>query len=50
MLEIRNLTNQQPVIALGGNSLLPNQNYGLPTSRNNLATPRNYQFSAYVRF
>jgi hypothetical protein len=48
--EIRNLTNQQPVLALGGNSLQPTENYGLPTSRNNLATPRNYQFSAYVRF
>ncbi len=48
--EIRNLTNQQPVIALGGNSLLPDENYGQPTSRNNLNGPRNYQLSAYVRF
>jgi hypothetical protein len=48
--EIQNLTNQQPVIANGGITLLPGPDYGLPTSRNSLEVPRNYQFSAYVRF
>ncbi len=48
--EIQNLTNQQPVVANGGITLLPGPNYGQPTSRNSLEVPRNYQFSAYVKF
>ena len=48
--EIANLTNQQPVIANGGITLLPGPDYGQPLSRNSLEAPRNYQFSAYVRF
>ena len=48
--EVRNLTNQQEVVALGGNSLLPNAGYGQPRSRNDLVIPRNYQFSAVVKF
>ena len=48
--EVLNLTNQQPVVALGGASLLPNENFGKPRSRNDLVTPRNYQFSAVVKF
>jgi hypothetical protein len=48
--EVRNLTNQQQVVALGGNSLLPNAGYGQPRSRNDLVTPRNYQFAAVVKF
>jgi hypothetical protein len=47
--EIRNLTNQQPTIA-PGIVLQPNENFGLPNTRSAQATPRNYQFSAYVRF
>lgn len=48
--EVLNLTNQQPVVATGGITLLPNGNFGKPTSRNALATPRNFQFSAVVKF
>jgi hypothetical protein len=48
--EVLNLTNQQQVVAVGGNSLLPNANFGLPRSRNDLVAPRNYQFSAYLKF
>ncbi len=48
--EVLNLTNQQEVVALGGNSLLPNANFGLPRSRNDLVQPRNFQFSAYLKF
>jgi Carboxypeptidase regulatory-like domain/TonB dependent receptor-like, beta-barrel len=48
--EVLNLTNQQQQVAIGGASLLPNNNFGLPRSRNDLLVPRNYQFSAYLRF
>jgi len=48
--EVLNLTNQQPVIFNGGITLLPGPNYGQPTSRNSLETPRNYQFSAVLKF
>jgi hypothetical protein len=48
--EVLNLTNQQPVVALAGNSLLPGPNYGKARSRNDLVVPRNFQFSAYLKF
>ena len=48
--EIQNLTNQQPVVATGGITLLPNENFGEPTSRSAQLAPRHFQFSAFVRF
>ena len=48
--EVVNLTNQQPVIANGGITLLPNENFGQPTGRNSLQAPRHFQASAVVRF
>ena len=48
--EVVNLTNQQPVVATGGITLLPTENFGKPTSRAALANPRNFQLSAVVRF
>ncbi len=48
--EVLNLTNQQVVVGLGGASLLPGPNYGLARSRNDLTVPRNYQFSAVLKF
>lgn len=38
------------VRAMGGITLQPNENFGEPTSRNALATPRNFQLSAVLRF
>jgi outer membrane receptor protein involved in Fe transport len=46
--EVRNLTNQQQIT--NGVNLLPNANYGVPLSRGSLNPPRNYQFSAVVKF
>jgi hypothetical protein len=46
--EVLNLTNQQPVT--NGISLLPNDNLGTPLGRNSLNPPRNYQFSAILKF
>jgi hypothetical protein len=46
--EVFNLTNQQPVT--NGVNLLPNAAFGTPQGRNSLNPPRNYQFSAVVKF
>jgi hypothetical protein len=46
--EVFNLTNQQPVT--NGVSLLPNANFGQPLSSASLNPPRNYQFSAVLKF
>jgi hypothetical protein len=46
--EVLNLTNQQPVT--NGVVLLPNANFGQPLGRNSLNPPRNYQFSALIKF
>jgi len=43
-----NLTNQQPVT--NGVNLLPNAAFGTPQSNGSLNPPRNYQFSAVVKF
>jgi hypothetical protein len=48
--EVLNLTNQQQVYSIAGSSLLPTPSFGKPRSRNDLLTPRNYQFSAVVKF
>ncbi|MGE5275491.1 MAG: TonB-dependent receptor [Acidobacteriota bacterium] len=48
--EVLNLTNQQQVVAVAGSSLLPTPNFGKARSRNDLLTPRNYQFSALIKF
>jgi hypothetical protein len=46
--EVLNLTNQQQIT--NGVSLLPNAEFGTPLSRGSLNPPRNYQFSAVVKF
>lgn len=48
--EVVNLTNQQPVVATGGITLQPNENFGKPTSRSALLAPRHFQLSALLRF
>jgi hypothetical protein len=46
--EVLNLTNQQTLT--NGISLLPNAQYGDALSRGSFNPPRNYQFSAVVKF
>ncbi len=46
--EVFNLTNQQQVLSPG--ILTPGPNYGLPNSRDQLQSPRSFQFTALVRF
>jgi len=48
--EVFNLTNQQQQVSNSLISLLPNSNFGLPTSRNSFQTPRNYRFTGLIRF
>ena len=48
--EVFNVTNQQQVIDNARISLVPNQFFGAPTSRNALNAPRAYRFTALVRF
>ena len=48
--DILNVTDQQTAIAQAGISLLPNSNFGLPTTRNSVQAPRTYQFQAVLRF
>ena len=48
--EVFNVTNQQPQISNSLISLLPNSNFGLPTSRNSFQAPRNFRFTGLIRF
>ncbi len=48
--EVANLTNVQTTVDATRITLLPGSSYGMPTSRNAQQTPRNYQFSAVIKF
>jgi hypothetical protein len=48
--EVFNVTNQQKVIDSTRIRLVPDANYGAPTSRLALQTPRNYRLTALLRF
>ncbi|MGH9367984.1 MAG: hypothetical protein ACRD3M_09965, partial [Thermoanaerobaculia bacterium] len=48
--EIFNLTNKQETVRSNGIRLVPDANYGVPTSRTAQQAPRGYRFTGLVRF
>jgi carboxypeptidase family protein/TonB-dependent receptor-like protein len=48
--EVFNVTNQQQQISNTAIRLIPDANFGVPTTRTAFQTPRNYRLTALVRF
>jgi hypothetical protein len=48
--EVFNVTNQQQQISGTAIRLIPDANFGRPTTRTAFQTPRNYRLTALVRF